>query len=197
MIVAFLVTATIGVFQENGFSTFEQLGRIFLLLCMFGFAVLPFLYIAAFLFQSPASGFTKMSIIFIFCGPAMYTVVFSMRFDGFNLKDLADKMTWFFLAVPHFSLSNALTNLNLINVFKEVCNQQCNLLGICDKKSQCDFNPRCCGKQFFNQGLVTKDFKILIFIRSRLFCMEGTRNGTKFALFHPCWNRNIHHFVPH
>lgn len=146
MLVAFLVTATIGVFQENGFSTFEQLGRIFLLLIMFGFAVLPFLYIAAFLFQSPASGFTKMSIIFIFFGVAMYTVVFSMRFDGFNLKDLADTLTWFFLAVPHFSLSNALTNLNLINVFKEVCDQQCNLLNICDKQAQCDFNPRCCSE---------------------------------------------------
>lgn len=97
-----------------------------------------------------------MSIIFIFFGVAMYTVVFSMRFDGFNLKDLADTLTWIFLAVPHFSLSNALTNLNLINVFKEVCDQQCNLLGICDKKAQCDFNPRCCSKfTFFGQGMLT------------------------------------------
>lgn len=146
MFVAFLVTATIGIFQENGYSTFEELGRIYFLLIMFGFAVLPFLYIAAFLFSSPASGFTKMSILFIFFGVAMYTVVFSMRFDGFNLKHVADTLTWIFLAVPHFALSNALSNLNLVNVFREVCNQQCNLLGICEKEKQCKFNSRCCGR---------------------------------------------------
>jgi ATP-binding cassette subfamily A (ABC1) protein 3 len=119
MVISLLVTATIGVFQEKGFSTFEQLGRIYFLLIMFGFAVLPFLYIAAFMFQSPASGFTKMSIIFIFLGVAMYTVVFSMRFEGFNLRDVADTLTWVFLVIPHFSLSNAFSNINLINVFKE------------------------------------------------------------------------------
>jgi ATP-binding cassette, subfamily A (ABC1), member 3 len=146
MLISLLVTVTIAVFQEKGFSTFQELGRIYFLLIMFGFAVLPFLYIAAFMFQSPASGFTKMSIIFIFFGVAMYTVVFSMRFEGFNLKDVADKMTWIFLAVPHFSLSNAFSNINLINVFSEVCDQQCKLLGICDKVKQCQVNPRCCSK---------------------------------------------------
>lgn len=146
LIISLLVTINIGLFQENGYSTFEELARIYLLLMMFGFAVLPFLYIAAFMFQSPASGFTKMSIIFIFLGVAMYTVVFSMRFEGFNLKNVADTLTWIFLTVPHFSLSNAFSNINLINVFKDVCKQQCNLLGVCDKEKQCLMNPRCCSK---------------------------------------------------
>lgn len=146
MIVSLLTTVTIAIFQENGYKTFEQLGRIYLLLMMFGFAVLPFLYIAAFLFQGPASGFIKMSIFFIFFGTAMYTVVFSMRFDGFNLKHVADTLTWVFLVIPHFSLSNGLSNMNLINVFVEVCDQQCKLLGICEKEKQCAINPRCCSK---------------------------------------------------
>lgn len=140
------MTATIGVFQEKGFSSSQELGRMFFLLLLFGFAVLPFLYISAFMFSSPASGFTKMSVLFIFFGVAMFTVIFSMRFDGFNLAHLADTLTWFFLAVPHFSLSNAITNINLVGVFKEVCNQQCNLLGICDKEKLCEFNARCCSK---------------------------------------------------
>lgn len=145
IVIAFLMTLTIGVFQENGFSTFEELGRIFFVLIMFGFAVLPFVYIAAFFFNAPASGFTKMSIIFIFLGVAMYTVVFSMRFEGFNLKHVADTLTWIFLAVPHFSLSNAFSNINIVNVYLDICNTQCKIFGVCGEEL-CQRVSRCCSK---------------------------------------------------
>lgn len=144
--VMILVTFTIGSFQEKGFSSAEELGRIYLLLALFGFAVLPFIYITAFWFQSPASGFTKMSVAFIFLGTAMYTVVFSMGFEGFDLKHVADTLKWILLIIPHFSLSNAFNNINLVNVFMGVCEQQCNLLGICDKKKQCQFIAGCCSE---------------------------------------------------
>ena len=129
IVIALLMTVTIGVFQEDGFSTFQELGRIYFVFIMFGFAVLPFVYIAAFFFNAPASGFTKMSIIFIFLGVAMYTVVFSMRFEGFNLKHVADTLTWIFLTVPHFALSNALSNINIVNVLTNVCARQCTFTG--------------------------------------------------------------------
>lgn len=145
LVIAFLVTFTIGVFQEDGFSTFEELGRIYLVLIMFGFAVLPVVYIAAFFFNAPASGFTKMSIIFIFLGVAMYTVVFSMRFEGFGLRNVADTLTWIFLTVPHFALSNALSNINMVNVLSDVCKRQCTILGQCGKQL-CKINPTCCSK---------------------------------------------------
>lgn len=145
VIIALLMTITIGLFQEDGYSTFEQLGRIYFVLIMFGFAVLPFIYIAAFFFNAPASGFTKMSIIFIFLGVALYTVVFSMRFEGFNLKHVADTLTWIFLAVPHFALSNAFSNINIVNVMKDVCQRQCDMLGTCGDEL-CAINSRCCSK---------------------------------------------------
>lgn len=72
-----------------------------------------------------------------------------MRFEGFNLKHVADTLTWIFLAVPHFSLSNAFSNINLINVFTDVCDQQCKLLNICDKALQCKIQPRCCNLNYF------------------------------------------------
>lgn len=148
LVIALLMTITIGVFQEDGYSTFEQLGRIFFVLMMFGFAVLPFIYIAAFFFNAPASGFTKMSIIFIFMGVAMYTVVFSMRFEGFNLMHVADTLTWIFLTVPHFALSNAFSNINIVNVMTDVCARQCDMMGICGDKL-CEVNSRCCSKLKF------------------------------------------------
>lgn len=143
ILIALLMTLTIAIFQEDGYATFEQLGRIYFVLIMFGFAVLPFIYIAAFFFNAPASGFTKMSIIFIFLGVAMYTVVFSMRFEGFNLKHVANTLTWIFLAVPHFALSNAFSNINIVNVLTDVCRRQCEMLGTCGDQL-CQINNRCC-----------------------------------------------------
>lgn len=66
--ISILLVATIGAFQEIGYSTFTELSLMLIILLFFGFAVLPLIYIASFTFGSPASGFTKMSIIFIFMG---------------------------------------------------------------------------------------------------------------------------------
>jgi ATP-binding cassette subfamily A (ABC1) protein 3 len=144
--IAFCITATIGAFQQDGFSTFEELGRTFMILLCFGFAVLPVVYVSAIFFSAPATGFTKMSIIFIFLGVAMYTVVFSMKFDGFNLKHVATTLTWIFLAVPHFALSQSFTNLNMINIATQVCDRQCEQLGICNRTQLCELVPQCCSE---------------------------------------------------
>lgn len=144
--IAVLMVLTIGVFQENGFATAEELLRTFIVLVSFGFAVLPVVYVSAFFFSAPATGFTKMSIIFIFMGVAMYTVVFSMKFEGFNLRDVASTMTWIFLTVPHFALCQAFSSLNIINVSKSVCERQCAILGMCDRELLCKQVPQCCSK---------------------------------------------------
>lgn len=68
-----------------------------------------------------------------------------MRFDGFNLKHVADTLTWIFLTVPHFALSNAMSNINMVNVLTDVCRRQCDILGVCGQEL-CEFNARCCGK---------------------------------------------------
>lgn len=146
LIISLLTILTIGAFQEKGFDTFEDLGRIYLLLMLFGFALLPFIYNSAFIFEGSASAFIKLSIFFIFFGPAMYTVVFTLNFDGFNLKDVARKLTWIFLMVPHFGLSNGMVSLNQVNVLREVCDQLCKYISICGQERQCKFNPKCCSK---------------------------------------------------
>lgn len=43
-------------------------GRYFLVIFLFGFAVLPFTYIISFYFTEPATGFARISIINIFAG---------------------------------------------------------------------------------------------------------------------------------
>lgn len=70
-------------FQENGWSTPEELSRILLILIAFGFAVLPITYIFSMFFTVPASGFTGMTMFYVFTG--IFFFLFLLRRIFFNL----------------------------------------------------------------------------------------------------------------
>lgn len=74
----------------------------------------------------------------------MFTVIFSMQFEGFNLKHVSKTLTWIFLVIPHFALSNAFNNIYTVNILRTVCDRSCALFGICDPVDQCNFNSNCC-----------------------------------------------------
>lgn len=156
IIIALLATATIGAFQEDGYSTFEELGRIFFVFLIFGFAMLPFIYNSAFLFSIPASGFSNMSIFFVFSSVSMFALIFSLGLESFDMKHVADILSWIFLTIPHFALIDALSNINVNNVIVDVCQRQCDQTGACGD-FLCKINPICCSKFFYignNSSLV-------------------------------------------
>jgi ATP-binding cassette subfamily A (ABC1) protein 3 len=136
-IIALLMTSTIGAYQKDGLKTFEQLGVIYLTFLLFGFAVLPAVYIASFLFKAPAPGFTKLSIIFMLPGIAIFTVTYCLRIKKLNLEHIADTLKTIFLAVPHFALTDAINNVNKMSLQIDVCakvkalvgEERANLLG--------------------------------------------------------------------
>lgn len=68
IITAILITITLAVFQEDGWSASTELMRLFIVLISFGFAALPLTFIASMFFAIPSSGFTRMSIINVFTG---------------------------------------------------------------------------------------------------------------------------------
>lgn len=143
--IALLVTITIGVFQEDGYRTFPQLSIVYLIFVTFGAAILPCVYIASLLLNAAASGFTKLTVIFMLPGVAMFTVSYCLRFEAFNLQNVADNLTTVFLAFPHFSLSNAISNMNLVNITVFECKEQCRVNGVCGKKL-CNDYSKCCSE---------------------------------------------------
>lgn len=79
---------TLVCFQEEGFSTFEDigtrvrlicfflscmyfLGRVLSLLVCFSWCVLPLEYLCSYLFDIPSTGFVRMTLISIFTGESM------------------------------------------------------------------------------------------------------------------------------
>lgn len=108
------------IFQEDGFATFAELGRCFLLLLFFGIAMLPINYIMSLIFTIPATGFTKMTMINIFTGIALFMVTFVMEVISDSAKATSVILNHIFMIFPHYALCHGMGKLNTINVIKLV-----------------------------------------------------------------------------
>ncbi|XP_062564160.1 phospholipid-transporting ATPase ABCA3-like [Armigeres subalbatus] len=174
--------AILAAFQEDGWSTGEELGRVFLVLFVFGFAFLPFTYLMSFFFDVPASGFVKLMIFNIFTGMIFFMAVFVLLFDGFDLLHVAHGLEWGFMIFPLFALSHALSNMNIAAATLQICDTQCAIIPGCNEIVICELFPNCCGINIFSfeptgisrnllfmTGLGILSFALLLIIEYRLF----------------------------
>uniref|UniRef100_A0A182UD52 ABC transporter domain-containing protein n=1 Tax=Anopheles melas TaxID=34690 RepID=A0A182UD52_9DIPT len=152
VITALIYIATLAAFQEDGWSSFEELGRVLLVLIVFGIAFLPVTYLFSFWFEVPATGFVKMMIVNIFSGTIFFTAVFLLKFDGFDLKDVANGLEWAFMIFPLFSLSQSLSNINVLSTTASVCLEQCTeeTASLCSQEYLCSLLPQCCDMNIFS-----------------------------------------------
>ncbi|KMZ10903.1 phospholipid-transporting ATPase ABCA3 isoform X1 [Drosophila simulans] len=146
IVTALIVVITIVCFQEPGLSSFGELGRYYLLLLLFGFAVLPFIYIMSLFFREPATGFARVSIVNIFCGMALFIVVVVMSSELFDTKDTADILGWIFRIFPHFSLAMSLNKVYTNTATRNACAKA----GALPPILLCELVPQCCNiKPYF------------------------------------------------
>lgn len=106
---------TVFAYQEEGWKTVGDIGRMFILLVCFVYAVLPFVYLFSMIFNIASSGFIKTVMVGIFIGVACFYLVFSLETPELQLKSLASSLTMLFLVSPHFALTQGLNNINTIN----------------------------------------------------------------------------------
>ncbi|XP_055602217.1 phospholipid-transporting ATPase ABCA3-like [Uranotaenia lowii] len=137
-------------FQEDGWSSATELGRVFLLLFMFGFAFLPTTYLCSFLFKVPATGFVVVLLLNIVAGAILFTAVILLKFPGIDLKDIGNALEWVFLLFPNFALTHGLNNINQIVGTTVACEKQCELTRNCDINSLCLLIPQCCVPELFS-----------------------------------------------
>lgn len=121
-------------FQETGWSSPVELARIWFVLALFAWAVLPCTYLASRLFSVPASGYTRMALFYVFTGMACFFIVFIMSLPAYDLKHVADGLTWAFLVFPHFALSHSLNSINVVVQQEEICHMWCEAITGCTEK---------------------------------------------------------------
>uniref|UniRef100_A0A1Y1MCM6 ABC transporter domain-containing protein n=1 Tax=Photinus pyralis TaxID=7054 RepID=A0A1Y1MCM6_PHOPY len=156
ILTAIIALVTLSLFQEDGFRTFDDLGRIFSVFLFLGYAMLPWMYLSAYFFDIPSTGFTRMSLVNVFLGITAMLVVQILAQPELNLQYVSDTMHWILLLVPHYSFCTAVRDLFIVystqhncEIFIEKCvnftipgfphltPEQC-------KAKICDVIPKCC-----------------------------------------------------
>nr|QST14977.1 ABCA3 protein [Diaphanosoma celebensis] len=105
------ILLTFLIFNEEGFISFEQQGRFLLVFFLYGWAMLPLMYLLSFFFSIPATGFTRVTMFNIFTGMATLITVVILQIPELELLDLAQVLDWIFMALPNYSLGMAFNNL--------------------------------------------------------------------------------------
>ena len=148
IITCLITIAILASYQEDDWKTAEELGRVFLILIVFGFAALPLTHLFSFLFEVPSTGYTKMMLLNIFSGSIFFMAVFILQFEDFELTDVANGLAWAFLFFPHFALSHSLSNINVAVTTKNVCEKTCSAIPACgDINFMCRYvYDKCCRK---------------------------------------------------
>lgn len=156
-------------YQIDGMSTFDELLRNSIVLMAFGLAVLPFTYVLSFAFVIPTTGLVSLAIGYIVTGTLFYTVYFTLHSDLLDLRWLSEPLGWTFLVFPHYSMTRAFSNLNIMQTTIAACDSNCaSILGdqcdmdmICSVGFNCENNPlipetlcllqsACCSRNFYS-----------------------------------------------
>ncbi|XP_053672343.1 phospholipid-transporting ATPase ABCA3-like [Anopheles nili] len=155
--------ATLAIIQQDGWSTFDQLGRVFLVLLFYVFASLPVTYLFAYLFHVPATGFVKMMLLNVLSGTIFFTAVSLLRFDGIDLQNVADVLEWIFMFFPSFVLTQSMNALNMVGGREALCQRACEQLTFCTPDLVCLVVPQCCDTSAFTFDTTTGINRSLLF----------------------------------
>lgn len=147
LLIVIAYQGVLAIFNKEGFSTFEEHMRFFIIFLIFGFSMLPMTYVGSFLFSTPSTGLNRLVLINMVSGTFFFLAYFILNLEILDLKEWANGFGWFFLLFPHYSLSRAFSNLNIKS---SLCRVKCDLLPFCEPKKVCEIFKDCCSEKYFN-----------------------------------------------
>ncbi|XP_045462662.1 phospholipid-transporting ATPase ABCA3-like isoform X2 [Harmonia axyridis] len=145
---------TLASFQEDGLKAPDDLARIFLLLFMFSYSVLPLMYAMSFFFEIPSTGYTRLSLFGVLAGDMAFLIIQLLKLPVLDLQPLANTLHWVFLIVPHYSLCTGVLNNYNIFAFNKYCSLYVKSCEIRNTTKACwdevcsRFSDYCCKEHF-------------------------------------------------
>ncbi|KAF5269887.1 hypothetical protein FQR65_LT05685 [Abscondita terminalis] len=132
IMIGLVMIITLVTFQEVGFMTFAELGRLFFLYLAFMFGNLPLMYLGSFWHTVPSSGYVRMSLLNILIGIGGFIIVDIFNTEGLDLEHVGKILQWIFLIMPHYCFNAGVRTMNVLSNTIKLCE---NALETCN-----DFN---------------------------------------------------------
>ncbi|KAB0401470.1 hypothetical protein E2I00_009254 [Balaenoptera physalus] len=101
------------VFKAFDVHAFTQEGHVadaLLLLMLYGWAIIPLMYLMSFFFSGAATAYTRLTIFNILSGIATFLVVTIMRIPAVKLEELSRTLDRVFLVLPNHCLGMAVSS---------------------------------------------------------------------------------------
>uniref|UniRef100_A0A3B4Y6J1 ATP binding cassette subfamily A member 3 n=1 Tax=Seriola lalandi dorsalis TaxID=1841481 RepID=A0A3B4Y6J1_SERLL len=161
------------VFQAFGVKAFVEdnhLVDVLLLLLLYGWAVVPLMYLLSFFFSTAATAYTRLTIFNMISGTATFLAVTIMTIPELNLQDLSHLLDKVFLIFPNYclgmSFSQFYQNYELISFCTStpISETVCKILNITYQSNYFSMSEPGVGRflvAFSVQGVV---FIILLFV---------------------------------
>ncbi|KAJ8730119.1 hypothetical protein PYW07_017157 [Mythimna separata] len=140
-------------FSVIGLSTVHELGRMYLVIMLYGAAMLPFTYIMSLLFKGPAIGFVGFYFINVLFGMICAQVVEALSNPMLDTQEAARILDYILQFFPLYSLVTAIRFLNQIGLREYTCLQGCEYLQAvypnleCTMENMCIHSESCCVRE--------------------------------------------------
>ncbi|KAG8443533.1 hypothetical protein GDO86_012077 [Hymenochirus boettgeri] len=178
----FLIPCTfmLVVFQAFGVRAYtdeNHLVDVMLMLLLYGWAVIPLMYLFSFLFTSTATAYTRLTIFNILSGTASFLSVTIMSIPALGLVDLSHTLDLVFLVLPNYCLGRSFSDFYQNYHFLQFCRSSilseivCHKLNITYQENYFSWTPPGVGRYLTSmavQGLAFLCF--LLIIESQIFC---------------------------
>lgn len=104
-----LMLVVFRVFSVKAFVAQNHLVDVLFLLLLYGWAVIPLMYLMSFLFSTAATAYTRLTIFNIISGTATFLAVTIMTIPELNLLHLSHPLDKVFLIFPNYCLGMSFT----------------------------------------------------------------------------------------
>ncbi|XP_053550667.1 phospholipid-transporting ATPase ABCA3 [Bombina bombina] len=122
------------VFQAFGVSAYTKenhLVDVMLMLLLYGWAVIPLMYLLSFMFTSTATAYTRLTIFNILSGTASFLSVTIMSIPALGLVDLSHTLDLVFLVLPNYCLGRSFSDFYQNYHFLKFCHSSFMAEAVC------------------------------------------------------------------
>ncbi|XP_037363662.1 phospholipid-transporting ATPase ABCA3 [Talpa occidentalis] len=110
LVPSLLLLVVFRAFDVHAFTQDGHMADALLLLLLYGWAIIPLMYLMSFLFAGPAAAYTRLTIFNILSGVATFLMVTIMRIPAVKLEDLSRTLDHVFLVLPNHCLGRAVSS---------------------------------------------------------------------------------------
>ncbi|XP_048408491.1 phospholipid-transporting ATPase ABCA3 isoform X2 [Stegostoma tigrinum] len=102
------ILAMFQIFDLQPFTVQQHLGDVLILLLLYGWSIIPIMYLFHYFFDTLATAYTRITIINILTGTATFLAITIMNIPELDLTDLAKILDAVFLMLPNYCLGQAM-----------------------------------------------------------------------------------------